>query len=135
MKRTWWIAAALVCLLCLLAPGAWGAGASVTLEWDPNSETDLSGYRIYWGTAPREPAAVRADNPYPHAVDAGNVTVYTVPNLPDGTLCFAATAYNTSGAESEFSNEVCTIVNSAPPAVPGLRLKRVTVTSTVEIAQ
>jgi fibronectin type 3 domain-containing protein len=40
-------------------------------------------------------------------VDVGNVTAYAVTNLGVGTTYyFAVTAYNTSGVESSFSNEV-----------------------------
>lgn len=72
----------------------------VVLGWTPNSESDLAGYKIYWGLASRSygtPVAV----PLPHTPTA------TVSNLPTGrTYYFAVTAYDVSGNESGFSNEV-----------------------------
>jgi hypothetical protein len=40
----------LLSLLCLL-PSSGMASQSVSLAWDPNSETNLAGYVIYYGTA------------------------------------------------------------------------------------
>ncbi|RPJ12063.1 MAG: hypothetical protein EHM36_00175 [Deltaproteobacteria bacterium] len=72
--------------------------AEVRLAWDPNSEPDLAGYKVYVGDASR--AYTRTDN-------VGNVTMYTVVGLAHGkNYFFAATAYDTSSNESGFSNEV-----------------------------
>jgi hypothetical protein len=72
--------------------------AQVTLQWDPNPEADLAGYRVYYGTS---------SGNYSHSLDVGNTTTCTVSNLQDGIpYYFAATAYDTSLAESEFSSEV-----------------------------
>ena len=71
---------------------------SVRLAWDANTETDLAGYIMYYGVASRT---------YTNAIDVGNVTTGAISNLVDGTMYyFAVTAYNTSGLESDFSNEV-----------------------------
>jgi hypothetical protein len=70
----------------------------VTLEWDPNTEPNLAGYRLYVGTA---------SGAYGSSIDAGLATICAVPGLLGGhTYYFAATAYNTDGAESTKSNEV-----------------------------
>ena len=75
-----------------------GFAASVNLAWNPNAETDLIGYRLYWGTAPRR---------YDHFMDAGLVTQGTVPDLAERvTYYFAATARNSAGLESVPSAEV-----------------------------
>lgn len=72
--------------------------AQATLEWDPNSESDLAGYKMYVGTASGVHGA---------PIDVGLVTTYTVTNLQSGsTYYFAVTAYNTAGLESGKSNEV-----------------------------
>ena len=86
---------------------AWGASA--TFQWDANTESDLAGYRIHWGTATRE---------YTEAVDVKNVTSFQVENLPDGKLFFAATAYDTAGNESDYSDEVVVTFNTVPPGAP-----------------
>jgi hypothetical protein len=74
------------------------AASALTLAWDPNTEYDLAGYNIYYGIQPGN---------YDSITDVGNVTQYTVSNLEAGTqYYFAVTAYDTSGNESDFSEEV-----------------------------
>jgi len=102
--------------------------ACVTLAWDPPTNntdgtplTDLAGYKIYYGTASLT---------YSNIVNVGLVTTAAVVNLPTGlTYFFAATCYDTSSNESDFSAElvwtsllsnVSLTVNSAQGgAVPG----------------
>jgi hypothetical protein len=73
-------------------------GADVTLAWNPNTEADLAGYRIYYGTAGGD---------YDYALDLGNQTEYTITGLEEGVLYyFAATAYDLGGNESDYSNEI-----------------------------
>jgi fibronectin type 3 domain-containing protein len=85
--------------------------ASVGLAWDANTEPDLAGYKVYYGTASRN---------YTNTVTLGLVTTYTVTNVfYDITTYFAVTAFNSAGLESEFSNEVsATVATPQPPAVP-----------------
>jgi hypothetical protein len=80
------------------------AAGTVTLAWDPNNEPDLAGYILHYGTT---------SGTYTHAVDVGNVITNTVADLDGSTYFFAVTAYNTSGLESDFSNEV----TFTPPSV------------------
>jgi hypothetical protein len=76
-------------------------GAQVSLTWDENSETDIAGYRLYYGSVSGQ---------YDYVVDVGNQTNYTLNGLRAGqTYYIAATAYNTSGYESDYSNEVNTV--------------------------
>lgn len=79
---------------------------SVTLEWKPPQANtdgsyagDLAGYVIYWG---REPGS------YEQQVRIENVglTAYVIDGLRPATYYFAATAFNSAGVESDFSNEV-----------------------------
>ena len=73
-------------------------GGTITLAWDPNSEPDLQGYKIYYGTSSRN---------YTVTLDVGNVTSYTVRDLDESkTYFFAVTAYDTAGNESDYSQEV-----------------------------
>ena len=68
------------------------------LSWDPNSEPNISGYRVYYGTA---------SGVYNQTADMGNVTQYLMSGLATGrTYFFTITAYDTSGNESLHSNEV-----------------------------
>jgi hypothetical protein len=72
--------------------------------WLPNTETNLAGYKIYYGTASRS---------YTNSVDVGNppavdnqVTASLSGFTGGSTYYFAATAYDTDGFESDYSTEV-----------------------------
>ena len=52
-----------------------GRCAQVTLAWDKNSESNIAGYRIYYGTGSRS---------YNWFIDVGNATTYTITGLADG---------------------------------------------------
>ena len=91
---------------------------SITLQWEPNTETDLAGYKIHYGET--------SGGPYPFVADVGkpDPTRYTVTELIVGkTYYFVATAYDLDGNESDSSNEVShTIEDLIPPNAPiGLR--------------
>lgn len=77
---------------------------SATLSWAPNTDSDLSGYKIYYGTASRR---------YETPINVGKQTAYTLTELGPGTYYFALTAYDTSGTESAFSTEVSKTFPSA----------------------
>lgn len=81
-----------------LATGSFShAAESVTLQWNRNSEPDLAGYRVYYGT--------RAA-PFAQAMEA-HTNSASIPNLVGGaTYTFAVAAYNEAGAESVFSDTV-----------------------------
>ncbi len=70
---------------------------TVTLSWDANTESDLAGYKVYYGTSSRN---------YTETIDVGNTTTYQITGLSEGTYYFAVTAYDTSGNESDYSEEV-----------------------------
>ena len=85
--------------------------ATVSFAWDANSEPDLAGYRMYYGT----------NNLFNTVTNCGNVTDAKISDLVPGyTYAFFITAYNTSGLESEPSNIVVYTVPlgvNAPPTV------------------
>ena len=71
---------------------------TAVVSWSPNTETDLAGYKIYYGTS---------SGAYDDALDVGNETSFAVNGLVKGTVYFfAVTAYDFSGNESGFSREV-----------------------------
>src|SRR5712692_9133527 len=75
---------------------------SASLAWDAVTAPALSGYRVYFGTAP---------GTYLQAlglgISVGNVTTYTATGLTSGTrYYFVVTDFDTSGNESSYSNEV-----------------------------
>lgn len=83
---------------------------SVTLQWDANTEIDLAGYKVYYGTASRA---------YGLPIAVGLVTSYQVKGLTTpGVYYFAVTAINAAGQESEFSNEVTMLIAKAGD-IPG----------------
>jgi PKD repeat protein len=103
--------AALCSLITLtVAPGH---AASVQLSWqapttdaDGSPLTDLAGYKVYYG--------LRSAH-YDVTLDVGNALSVAISGLIDGlTYYVAVTAYDTSGNESAFSNEV-----SMQPSAPG----------------
>ncbi len=99
-------------LLLSFLVAVWARAAEVSLAWDANPEADLAGYRIHYGTA---------SGLYTVHLDAGNVTSCRVSGLAAGTTYyFAATAYNTRGEESGYSNEVRHTVpaENRPPDTP-----------------
>ncbi len=72
--------------------------ASIQVSWSANSESDLAGYKVYYGTQP---------GTYTTTVNAGKVTTLTIDNLDTGrTYYIAMSAYDTSSNESEKSAEV-----------------------------
>lgn len=109
-------------LLALLAPAILCIGfaanshaANVNLSWSPNTDADLAGYKVYYGTASRT---------YGTPVNVGIVSAYTLTGLNAGTYYFAVTAYDSSGNESAFSNEASLAISATPdttaPLVSGV---------------
>lgn len=99
-------------LLSIFGCGGCGSGGgssnSATLTWDApttNADgtplTDLAGYKVYYG--------ISSGN-YTVSIDVGNVTTYKIDDLSPGTYYFAVTAYDTSGNESDYSNEVSKVI-------------------------
>ena len=78
------------------------ATGTAVLTWDPVTVANLSGYRIYYGTA-----SGTYLQPLGQGISVGNVLTYTVTGLTSGTTYyFAVTAVDTSGIESSYSQEV-----------------------------
>ena len=74
---------------------------TATLAWDAVTVSGLSGYRVYYGTAP----GTYLQSPG-NGVSVGNVTTFIVTGLGSGVrYYFAVTAFDTSNNESTYSNE------------------------------
>jgi hypothetical protein len=81
-------------------------GSNVTLAWDPNSEAAVAGYKVVYGLSSRN---------YTYTVDVGISTSLSISGLQPGTTYyFAALAYDTTGQQSDYSNEV----SYMPPVAP-----------------
>jgi hypothetical protein len=74
------------------------------LAWDPNTDPDLAGYRLYYGAA---------SGTYGPPLTLGRVTTYSLSGLGPGTYYFAVTAYNATGEESGYSNEVSIAISGS----------------------
>jgi len=84
-----------------------------TLVWDPNSEDNLAGYRIFY----REDGQ---SYDYEEPAWEGSKTTCTIYNLNDNTTYyFVARAFDTLGSESGDSNEACYQFNEQPPGTQG----------------
>ncbi len=72
-------------------------GRRLDISWNSNSESDLSGYTLHYGTS---------SGTYTNQIDNGLSTSVTVGSLTDGTTYyFAVTATNTSSLTSGYSSE------------------------------
>ncbi len=101
--RSLWLAG-LATLFCVLAFSSAASAQTVTLAWNANSESDLAGYRVHYGTVSGSPSTT---------VDVGNVTQRQFAGLQVGvTYYFRVTAYNSSNQESAPSGQV----SYTPPA-------------------
>lgn len=120
----------LLTLALILAFCGTSQAMSVTLGWDANTEVDLAGYNIYWGTAPgvTKSSGTKVNIPLTAEGFTPATPQYTVTNLPnDKKVYFVVTAYDneTPSLESAESNEVVTwIGQGTPPSNPVLRLIR-----------
>lgn len=68
---------------------------------DGSPADDLGGYVIYLGNTSRN---------YDKWIDVGNVSSYTITNVPPGIYFFALTSYDIFGNESDLSNEVTKVI-------------------------
>lgn len=106
---------AMSCLL-LVATVMPARAADVALAWDANTEPDLAGYVVLVGTASRV---------YTQSQEVGPAaTVSTVTGLAPGSrYYFAVRAFNATGLQSGWSNEVTVLVpggtTSSAPVVQG----------------
>lgn len=99
-------------ILAILAIAGIAQAATVQVTWNPNTEPDLAGYRLYVG---------EASGQYGEPVDVGNVTGHVMEITPQhgATYYFALTAYDTSGNESGYSAEAtCFIPDGVKPEKP-----------------
>lgn len=110
------------------AAGAPAFAGTASLAWDPVTDVDLAGYRVYYGTSP---------GVYTQSVDVGNVTQTTITGLTDCTnYYFGVKAYDTAANESaSYSNEISgwsrpTVASSTPAAAEQGRTLSLTIAGT-----
>ena len=101
-----------------MASTAWGA-TDVSFRWDANTELDLAGYRLYRAETSGAYTKGAYIKQIPCAGSDTSCATATDVGVPDGTYFWVVTAYDTGGLESDWSNEVTSTLDSAPPAPPG----------------
>lgn len=117
----------MVCLMIFLDANSLFA-ASAVLSWDSSTTSadgsqlnDLAGYKVYYGTE---------SGNYSGSIDVGNVVTYQVNNLsPGATYYFVATAYDTTGNESQYSAEINKTFpgsDTAYPVISGVQASGIT---------
>lgn len=115
------------CLIFFLFLPAISFGGSVTLEWEPNSEQDLAGYRVF---------VREAGQGYDYSLPAwsGTETTCLLNNiLETNKYHFVVRAFDTEGYESENSNEVSYFMGTIPNGKPPGKVKTVKITITVTL--
>lgn len=87
----------------------------VRFTWNPNTENDLKGYRLYQskvsGVYVKGVDKAVADIPAGTEIAATHIT-------KEGKYFWVLTAYDKHGNESGFSNEVSEYFNFSAPAIP-----------------
>ncbi len=96
---------------------------TVDLIWDANPETDLAGYNVYRSAITGSGYTKLNSNILTTLDYTASLADYGITNY------FVCTAMNTSGLESDYSNEVSYVMlNPDPPSVPtGLTITQTTV--------
>jgi hypothetical protein len=103
-----WRTLAFVVLQWMALLAGTSQSSALTLAWDQNTEPDIEGYRVHYGTAPSN---------YKNTVETGGSTIVEIENLLPGTTYYiAVTAYNSLGLESLPSEEVTFTTPSDPLA-------------------
>ena len=87
----------LLLTLCTI-PSSSALAATVNLAWNASTGSNIAGYKLYYGTS---------SGNYSYDVTVGQQTSCSISGLKEGRrYYFAATAYNTSDVESDYSKEL-----------------------------
>src|SRR5215203_3922440 len=88
------------------------AVSAQTLAWNANTESNLAGYRVQYGTVSGSPSST---------LDVGRVTSKLMTGLQQGTTYyFRVVAYNTSGQTSAPSTQIAYTVPRTTTTAPTL---------------
>jgi hypothetical protein len=110
VRQRGWGMRAIVLLVLFLGSASALHADTVTATWDPNSESDIAGYLLGYGTASGQENI---------AVPVGNVTTWQLSLAPGQRYYFVIQAYNTGGLYSLPSAEAfIDIPNPVPSITP-----------------
>ncbi len=105
----------LKCITITAFPVTALGSVSTTIAWFPSSDTNVTGYNIYYGTT---------SHTYTGMIATGNATNATITNLqPDTTYFLSLKSHNAAGDEGEFSDEASFAGYAITPTSGGLRVK------------
>ena len=87
----------------------------IEFTWNQNPESDLDGYRLYYGTVSGGPydGTIATEGSSP--IDVGITTSFTLTNLSSEKYYITLTAYDSEGNESWYSQEILNPFYTAPP--------------------
>lgn len=98
-------------------PQAMAGTSDVNFAWGANTEPDLVGYRLFWGTTSGGPYT-QVNNDIICGPNDETCCVYTQTGVADGTYFWVLIAFDNEGFASEDSNEVTTTLDTAELGVP-----------------
>jgi|GEM_PF-571608 len=77
--------------------------STLQISWNDNTEPDLAGYRIYYGSV---------SGAYGHVLDVGGSVCVEIEGIEEDTVYFfAVTAYDQAGNESDYSREISVLIH------------------------
>lgn len=85
--------------------------ASKRINWAMNSESDLAGYIVYYGTASRTYSLMSTSIGLAGSGSTGTPSAVISGLLNNTTYYFGVTAYDATGNESTFSGEVSATIS------------------------
>jgi hypothetical protein len=99
-----------------------GIAEEVSIAWNPNSESDLDGYSVYWSSSfSGPPYELLAKLFLDELADQDNPE-FTLPRMQNGKKYYiVVTTFDKAGNESTYSKEICvkiednSIVECTPP--------------------
>ena len=106
----------LALMIILFAVSTYAATINITFIWDKNTESDLAGYNLYQSNISSDYSSD------PSAIIMGDTNQYTYQTEMESGIpsYFVLTAFDMSGNESDYSNEVphTIYIDSNAPAEP-----------------
>jgi len=100
-----------ILVVVMVSFGQHAFATGVRISWQPGTG-DVAGYKVYYG---------KASGDYDNVIDVGNVTTVDIGDLEYTNYFFAITAYNPSGEESGYSEEMQASIgpNGTGEVLPG----------------